>query len=239
MEISAIFYVCIIALSVMGAVAYLYFIVKKNNEDFSRAERMLLFAFPLSFVIGRIGYALLNFEEFRGNLVGFFLFWEGGVNLPVALISFFVLMFAYSEVHALKAVLWWDIFIIPLIFAAALHTLLLHFFYDAASNFFIISSDAVVLLPIGFTEGEFLQTPALFEGILTLILALFLTRMNKYDSGAIFFFGASAFFFIRFVLTFFYVVSVPLVFSFSHTFLLVVSVIFFALFFFTIKTQGR
>ena len=239
MEISAIFYVCIIALSVIGAVAYLYFIVKKNNEDFSRAERMLLFAFPLSFVIGRIGYALLNFEEFRGNLGSFFLFWEGGVNLPVALISFFVLTFAYSEVHALKAVLWWDIFIIPIIFAAAIHELLLYFLFDAASVFFSVNAHNVALSPIGFIEREFLQTPALFEGIFTLILAIILTRMDRYDSGAIFFFGAFGFFLIRFVSTFFYVVSVPLVFSFSHIFLLIISTIFFALFYFTVKTQGR
>lgn len=239
MEIPAIFYVCIIALSVIGAIISLYFIVNKNNEDFSRAERMILFAFPLSFIIGRIGYAILNFEEFRGNLSGFFLFWEGGVSLSVSLISFFVLIFAYSEVHALKAVLWWDIFIIPLIFAAALHTLLLYFLFDVTSAFLTVSAPNVTLFPIGFTEREFLQTPALFEGIFTLILAVVLTRMNKYDSGAIFFFGASVFFIIRFISAFFYVVSTPLVFSFSHIILLVVSVIFLGLFFFTIKTQGR
>lgn len=239
MEIPAIFYVFILILSVICGIICLYFIVKKNNEDFSYAERIVLFAFPLSFIIGRIAYAAFNFEEFRDNLSGFFLFWEGGVNLSVTLISFFILAFCYSEVHALKAMLWWDMFIIPMIFSAAIHELSLYFLFDAANDFFVNSTPMVALLPIGFIEREFLQMPALFEGVFTLILVVILTKMKNYDNGAIFFFGASIFFLIRFVSMFFYVVSMPVIFSFSHISLFIISAIFFGLFFFTVKTQGR
>lgn len=237
MEIPAVFYVSIIALSLILGSFYLYCIIKRNNEDFSRAERIILFALPFSFIVGRLSYVISNLEEFRGNLGGVFLFWEGGINLPLVIISFFILTFCYSEVHALKAMIWCDMLIIPMIFTAAFHELSLYFFFKAANSIIVENLPNVTLAPIGFLEREFLQLPAFFEGIFTLFLAIALTFIKKYDSGAIFFLGVAVFFFIRFVSSFFFVISTPFIFSFSHIFLFIISLIFISLFIFTIKTQ--
>lgn len=238
MEIPAVFYVFVIALSLILGTGYLYYIIKQNNEDFSRAERIILFALPISFVIGRASYVVSNFEEFRGSLGAIFMFWEGGINLPLMIISFFILTFCYCEVHALKAMIWCDMLIIPMVFIASAHELSLYLFFETFNEVAGQSLPNVTLAPIGFIEREFLQTPALFEGNLTFILAVILTNIKKYDSGAVFFLGVSLFFLIRFITSFFYVISIPFVLSFSHIFLLIMSVIFFALFMFTIKTQG-
>ena len=238
MEIPAIFYVFVIALSLILGTVYLHYIIRQNNEDFSRAERIILFAFPISFVIGRFSYVVSNFEEFRGSLGAIFMFWEGGINLPLTVISFFILTFCYSEVHALKAMLWCDMLIIPMVFIASVHELSLYLFFETFNSVVLENLPNVTLAPIGFIEREFSQTPALFEGNLTLILAIILTNIKKYDSGAVFFLGVSLFFFIRFATSFFYIISVPFVLSSSHIFLLIISIIFMALFVFTIKTQG-
>lgn len=244
MTISAAFYASVIVLSVILGIIYLYFIVKHNDEDGWRAERIILFAVPIAFVMGRISYVILNFEEFRGNLGAIFMFWEGGISFPIAIISFFILVFCYSEVHALKAMLWWDIFIIPIIFAVSIHELLLHFLFDITNDFFtetlphiIPEVGQITLSPIGFFEREFLQNTALIEGIFTIILAIFLTKKRNYDNGAIFFLGASLFFLIRFISAFFYIISIPMLFSFSHTILFIIFMTFMLLFLFTVKTQ--
>lgn len=239
MEIPAIFYVSVMAATLILGAICLYFAVTKYGEDFFRAEQMVLFSLPLSLIIGRISYVALNFEEFRGKLSDVFLFWQGGATLFVTLIAFFVLVFCYSEVHALKAMLWLDIFIAPMIFMASLHELFLYSLFETASEFFASNVRAVTITTIGFTEREFLQLPALVEGVLTLVLSIVLFRIKKYDTGAVFFLGVGAFLLIRFVTAFFYIVSTPFVSSYSHIVLGIISLLFMGLFLFTIKTQAR
>lgn len=236
MEIPAIFYLCVITATLFWGIVCLYFTVKRKGEDFFGCEKIILFALPLSVVIGRVCYVMLNFEEFRANLSDIFLFWQGGASLAAAVFAFFALAFCYCEVHALKAMLWFDIFIIPMIFAAGAHEVALNLFFESANDFFSDVAPSVTTTPIGFTDAEFLQSPALIEGVLTLILAAYLSRLDKYDNGAVFFLGLGTFSLIRFCSAFFFVVSTPVAFS-SHIASATAALLFLGLFLFTVKTQ--
>ncbi|MBR3622574.1 MAG: prolipoprotein diacylglyceryl transferase [Selenomonadaceae bacterium] len=237
MEIPALFYVCLIAVVAFMGIIFLFINVKRYNEDFFRAEKMLLFSLPISVALGRIGYVCLNFEEFRSNLSTVFVFWQGGISPTVAFISFFAFVFCYSEVHALKAFLWFDIFIIPMIFVIALHEIGLYAIFPIVGEMFPGMERLFVITPIGFTEREFLQVTALAEGVATFILAVLLIKVKNSVSGLVFTLGLSFFCSIRFAAMFFYVVSVPIVFNAEHISFGLVAVVFTALSVFIIRTS--
>ena len=236
MEIPALFYLCLIVAAAFIGIIFLFINVKRYNEDFFRAEKMLLFSLPISIALGRIGYICLNFEEFRSNLSAVFAFWQGGISPTVALISFFAFVFCYSEVHALKAFLWFDIFMVPMIFVIALHEIGLYTLFPIVAEMFPSVERLFVITPMGFTEREFLQTTALTEGITTFILAILLMKIKKFDAGLVFCLGLSCFCGIRFVAMFFYIVSVPIIFNVEHILFGLFFLVFMCLSVFMIKT---
>ena len=146
--------------------------VRLHGEEFWRVEDMFLWGVPLSLLGGRIAYVFCHWGEFGAAPLSVFCIWQGGLSFYGGMLTFFFVVFAYSQIHGLDGWRWMDLLTPAFLLAVAVHGIGMFALQmnvgtpssaDPFGNRLLTEYVAFYFRPLDFQEEEYQRPIALFQ----------------------------------------------------------------------------